>query len=149
MDRINHVKITSPDPERIKRFLSEVVDLPGGWPLGPVEGIIPRDVASSARDENGDFTRGAFLQFRGAGADPVGFIVGNSQSREFQLLAGDTPHISGVAIGTRDVEGAHERCLRFGAPCTEVFEHGWGEGTITFFYAEVGGVVFEVMRVDP
>jgi hypothetical protein len=110
MDRINHVKVASPDPERIKRFLTEVVDIPDGWPIGPVDAIEPSEVMSAARDEHGDFTRAAVLQLRG---------------------------------------GAHDRCGQFGAACTEIHEHAWGEGTITFFYAEVGGVVFEVMRINP
>ncbi|HEY6532972.1 MAG TPA: VOC family protein [Acidimicrobiales bacterium] len=149
MDRINHVKIASPDPERISRFLSEVVDIPEGWPMGPVDTITPRVAVSPARDDDGEFTRAAVLQFRGAGEDPAGFIVGDGTSREFQVVAADAPRIWGVAIGTRDVEGAHERCEGFGAPCTEILEHTWNEGTITFFYAEVGGVVFEVMRINP
>jgi hypothetical protein len=149
MDRINHVKVASPDPERIKRFLTEVVDIPDGWPIGPVDAIEPSEVVSAARDERGDFTRAAVLQLRGGAEEPAGFIVGNRASGELQVVAGETPHIWGVAIGTRDVEGAHDRCGQFGAPCTEIHEHAWGEGTITFFYAEVGGVVFEVMRINP
>jgi hypothetical protein len=149
VDRINHVKIASPDPERIRRFLREVVDIPDGWPIGAVDTITPSDVVSPARDADGAFTRAAVLELRGAGDDPAGFIVGDSTSREFQLVASETPRIWSVAIGTRDVEGAHDRCHEFGAPCTEIFEHHWGEGTITFFYAEVGGVVFEIMRINP
>jgi hypothetical protein len=116
--------------------------------MGAVESIVPRQVSSPARDENGEFTRTAYLEFRGGGESPAGFIVGNAQTREFQLVAGEDPHISGVAIGTRDVEGAHDRCRVFGALCTDIHEHEWGDGTITFFYAEVGGIVFEIMRIN-
>lgn len=149
MDRISHVKIASPDPARIRRFLTEVVDVPDGWPIGPIDTVVPRDAVSPARDEHGQFTRDAVLRFRGAGEELAGFIVGDSRSRELQVTAAETARIWAVAIGTRDVEGAHERCERFGAPATEITVHDWGERTITFFYAEVGGVVFEVMRIDP
>jgi hypothetical protein len=117
--------------------------------MGAADSIKPRDVMSPARDADGEFTRAAVLDFRGAGDDPAGFIVGDSQSRGFQLVASDTPRIWSVAIGTRDVEGAYDRCQKFGAPSTPVLTHDWGQGTITFFYAEVGGVVFEVMRINP
>ena len=36
MDRLNHVKIVSPEPEAVDRFLREVLEVPAGWPLpGP------------------------------------------------------------------------------------------------------------------
>jgi hypothetical protein len=35
MDRINHVKIVSPDPDAIDRFLTEVLEIPAGWALNP------------------------------------------------------------------------------------------------------------------
>src|SRR4029434_7252193 len=31
MDRINHVKIVSPEPEAVDRFLREVLEIPEGW----------------------------------------------------------------------------------------------------------------------
>ena len=31
MDRINHVKIVTPEPEAVDRFLREVLDVPEGW----------------------------------------------------------------------------------------------------------------------
>ena len=34
MDRLNHVKLVTPQPEEIDRFLREVVEVPEGWPLG-------------------------------------------------------------------------------------------------------------------
>jgi len=33
MDRLNHVKLVTPQPEEIDRFLREVVEVPEGWPL--------------------------------------------------------------------------------------------------------------------
>lgn len=148
MDRISHVKIASPDPDAIRRFLLEIVDIPDGGSMGAVDTISPRQVASPARDENGDFTRSAVLELRGGSEPPKGFIIGNGQSGGLQVVASDTARIWGVAIGTRDVEGAHERCAAAVVPATEIYEHDWGDGTITFFYAEVGGVVFEILRIN-
>jgi hypothetical protein len=148
MDRINHVKIASPDPAAIDAFLREVVDIPAGWSLGEVGRLSPRSAVSPARDDRGEFTRDAVLAFRGGPSDPVGFIVGDAQSRGIQLVQAETPRIWAVAIGTRDVEGAHRRCAERDIPTTELRDADWGDDqSITFFYAEVGGIVFEIMRI--
>jgi hypothetical protein len=34
-------------------------------------------------------------------------------------------------------------------PCTEPQVSRWSDGNIRFFYAEVEGIVFEVMRIEP
>lgn len=79
-------------------------------------------------------------------------ITGSPESRQFQLLRGDRAHIWAVAIGTRDIEGALERCVAADIPCTDPgVVPGWGangEGSIRYFYAEVGGIVFEVMKAE-
>jgi len=149
MDRINHVKIVTPDPEAIDRFLREVVHVPEGWRLGDVpEGPAPAPVPSPARDANGEFTVDSVHEFRGASGFG-GLITGSVESRQFQILRGERPHIWGVAIGTRDIEGAHERCVAAGIPCTEPGVTPWASGgNIRFFFAEVGGIVFEVMRAE-
>ena len=33
MDRLNHVKIVTPEPEAVDRFLREVLEIPKGWEL--------------------------------------------------------------------------------------------------------------------
>ena len=33
MDRINHVKIVTPEPEAVDRFLREVLEVPEGWKI--------------------------------------------------------------------------------------------------------------------
>ncbi len=148
MDRINHVKIVSPDPEAIDRFLREVVQIPEGWQLGdPPEGYEAPAVVSPARDADGNFTVDSVHDFRGASGFG-GLITGSTESRQFQILRGERPHIWGVAIGTRDIEGAHERCVAAGLPCTEPAVTPWGTGGIRFFFVEVGGIVFEVMRAE-
>jgi hypothetical protein len=37
-----------------------------------------------------------------------------------------------------------------GLPCTDVQVTPWGQsgGAVTFFFVEVGGIVFEVMRAE-
>jgi hypothetical protein len=148
-DRINHVKIATPDPEGVRRFLLEVVDIPDGWSIGAPESLRAREVMSPARDGQGEFTRSAVLAFRGGPPEPVGLLVGDGTSRGVQVVLADEPRIWSVAIGTRDVEGAHARATAAGLPCTELRDGAWGDdGAVTFFYAEVGGVVFEVLRVN-
>lgn len=150
MDRINHVKIVTPDPQAIDRFLREVVDIPEGWPLGSLaDYVAPGDVRSPARDAEGNFTADAVMTFRGPSTTFGGFITGSTESRQFQIFQGDAPKVWGIAIGTRHLERAHERCVERGIPCTDAALTAWGEsGSIHFFFAEVGGIVFEVMRAE-
>jgi hypothetical protein len=149
VDRLNHVKIATPDPEAVDRFLREVVDIPESHPLGSLQHVkVNSDVVSPARDSNGEFTRQGVYSFRG-NSEVGGFIVGNGQSRGFQILHADTPKLWAVAIGTRDLEGAHERCVDRGIPCTEPDVTAWLNGeSVRFFFAEVGGIVFEVLRME-
>src|SRR4051794_14179578 len=156
MDRINHVKIVTPDPEGVDRFLREVVDFPAGWPLGDGSSgdngdgggdtaAAPADVRAPARDADGNFTVESVGAFRGASSFNGGFITGPPESRQFQILQGDPPRIWATAIGTRDLEGAHQRCIEQGIACTDLDALAWGDGQIGYFFAEVGGIVFEIM----
>jgi hypothetical protein len=146
VDRLNHVKIVSPDPAAIDRFLREVVDIPAGWPLGDGPGPAG-EVVSPASDADGNFNMDTLGAFRGTSTTFGGYITGSPESRQFQIFQADQPKIWGIAIGTRHLERAHERCVERGIPCTEMQLTQWGEdGTINFFFAEVGGIVFEVMR---
>jgi catechol 2,3-dioxygenase-like lactoylglutathione lyase family enzyme len=148
VDRINHVKIVTPDPDAVDRFLREVVDIPEGWQLGaPSDVPPPAGVRSPARDPDGRFTIDSVGAFRGS-SGMSGRITGSTQSRQFQILHGDRPHIWAVAIGTRNLERAHERCVERGIPCTELALTPWGDAGIRFFFAEVGGIVFELMRAE-
>jgi hypothetical protein len=146
VDRLNHVKIVTPDPGAIDSFLREVLEVPEGWKLGettPEPGPVP----SPARDAGGGFTVESVGAFRGAGG-LGGMITGSTESRQFQILQGDKAHVWGVAIGTRHLERAHERCVARGIPCTDPALTPWGDGGIRLFFAEVGGIVFEVMRAE-
>jgi catechol 2,3-dioxygenase-like lactoylglutathione lyase family enzyme len=148
VDRINHVKIVTPDPDAVDRFLREVLDIPEGWQLGQAAAAAPRTpVVSPARDAAGNFTVESVHTFRGSGG-MEGRITGSPDTRQFQILRGDHPHIWAVAIGTRHLERAHQRCVEQDIPCTEPSLTAWGEGGIRFFFAEVGGIVFEVMRAE-
>ncbi len=89
------------------------------------------------------------MAFRGGTQVMGGHITGDSSSRQFQIFQGDEPKVWGVAIGTRDLEGAHARCVEHGIPCTDVQLTDWHDGgSIRFFFAEVGGIVFEVLRAE-
>jgi hypothetical protein len=140
VDRINHVKIVTPDADAVDRFLREVLDIPEGWVLGerpaPAQPAAQRELSMDQVEE----LRGV-SQFRG-------FITGSTESRQFQVFQGTKAHIWAVAIGTRHVERAHERCRERGIPCTDPAVTGWGDGAIRFFFAEVGGILFEVMRAE-
>jgi hypothetical protein len=149
MDRINHVKIVTPDPAAVDRFLREVVDIPAGWPLGVADTEPAGEVRSPARDANGEFTMDGINAFRDSSSFGGGFITGSTESRQFQIFPGPTPHVWAVAVGTRHLERAHTRCVERGIPCTDPTETAWGDGRIQFFFAEVGGIVFEVLRLSP
>jgi len=150
VDRINHVKIVSPDPAAVDRFLCEVVDIPAGWPLGSLDGYEPpAEVLSPARDAAGEFSMEGIMEFRGASQVMGGYIAGDPSSRQFQIFQADAPKVWGVAIGTRDLEGAHARCVERAIPCTDLQLTEWHDGgSIRFFFAEVGGIVFEVLRAE-
>lgn len=150
MDRINHVKIVSPDPAAVDRFLQEVVELPAGWPLGSLDGYEPpAEVRGPARAPDGALTMDSVMAFRGGTQAMGGYITGDTSSRQFQIFQGDEPKVWGVAIGTPDLEGAHARCVEQGIPCTGLQLTEWHDGgAIRFFFAEVGGIVFEVLRAE-
>jgi catechol 2,3-dioxygenase-like lactoylglutathione lyase family enzyme len=147
VDRLNHVKIVTPDPDAIDRFLTEVLDVPEGWQLGEPSVPPPGPLLSPARGPDGEFSAESVDAFRGA-SGVGGRITGSTESRQFQILQGDKPHIWGVAVGTRHLERAHERCVERGIPCTAPALTPWGQGGLRFFFAEVGGIVFEVLRAE-
>ena len=102
------------------------------------------------RSERGWNTEhGGHLGVAGPGSDG-GAIVGSSESRQFQVFHAEAPQLWSVAIGTRHVERAHDRCVERGLPCTDVHSTPWGQdgGGVTFFFVEVGGILFEVLRVE-
>ena len=144
MDRINHVKIVTPEPEAVDRFLREVLELPEGW---KIPGMKPAPKHAPAAAE--PVTWETVLKRRGDDASG-GYITGSPESRQLQILRGAEPHIWSVAVGTRHIERAHERCIERGIPCSDLQLVDWNERDgIRAFFAEVGGILFEVLRVEP
>src|SRR2546423_14643665 len=106
MDRINHVKIATPDPEAVDRFLREVVEFPEGWRLGSGVPTSPaEEVQGPARGPNGEFTIDSVMRFRsgggggrgwgsggGGGGIEGGGITGAADPRPLQIPKGDQPH---------------------------------------------------------
>jgi catechol 2,3-dioxygenase-like lactoylglutathione lyase family enzyme len=144
MDRVNHVKIVTPEPEAVDRFLREVLEIPAGWkipgakearshPPAPAQPVTWESVLARRGDD-------------GSG----GFIAGSPESRQLQILRGPKAHIWSVAVGTRHIERAHQRCKERGIPCSDLQLVDWNERDgVRAFFAEVGGIMFEVMRVEP
>jgi catechol 2,3-dioxygenase-like lactoylglutathione lyase family enzyme len=144
VDRINHVKIVTPDPEAVDRFLRDVLEIPEGWRI-PGAKAASKHAAVPARPVSWE-TVTARRGDDGSG----GYITGSPESRQFQLLRGAQPQIWSIAIGTRHIERAHERCIERGIPCSEMQLVDWNERDgIRAFFAEVGGILFEVLRVEP
>jgi len=143
MDRINHVKIVTPEPEEVDRFLCEVLEIPKGWLLPG-----PEPAGSHPPPAPREMTWKNVLRLRGDDGSG-GFITGSSESRQFQILRGAEARIWSVAVGTRNLEQAHARCVEREIPCSDMQLVPWGDGqSIRAFFAEVGGIVFEVMRVE-
>ena len=146
MDRINHVKIVTPEPEAVDRFLREVLEIPKGWPLpafkkGPTPACPPVPAQP--------VTWESVLARRGDDGSG-GFITGSTESKQFQILRGPRAGIWSVAVGTRHIERAHQRCKEHGIPCSDMQLVDWNERDgVRAFFAEVGGILFEVMRVEP
>ncbi len=144
MDRINHVKIVTPEPEAVDRFLREVLDLPAGW---KIPGL--RAAKSHPPAQAEPVTWESVLARRGDDGGG-GYITGSPESRQFQILGGPRAGIWSVAVGTRHLERAHQRCKERGIPCSDMQLVDWNERDgVRAFFAEVGGILFEVLRVEP
>jgi hypothetical protein len=146
MDRLNHVKIVTPEPEAVDRFLREVLEIPKGWPLPAFKaGPTPTYPRTSQQPVTWD----SVMARRGDDGSG-GFITGSTESRQFQILRGPRAGIWSVAVGTRQIERAHARCVELGIPCSDMQLVSWNERDgVRAFFAEVGGIMFEVMRVEP
>ena len=149
MDRINHVKVVTPDPAAVEAFLVEVLDLPKGWSLGDLAPVPDVDLRTVVREADGNITLESVMQYRGQKKDLTGgMIVGDTTTRQFQIFQGPRAHIWSVAIGTRHLERAHERCRVRRIPCSGIQQSPWHGSSLEFFFAEVGGIVFEVLRLS-
>jgi hypothetical protein len=148
MDRINHVKLVTPEPELVDAFLREVCEIPEGWPLGDPPPTRPGPLAPLG--PGGELTMDDVVGRR-LGTETFGFIAGDPQSRQFQILKSDGPAAFwAICIGTRNIEAAHEKCLARGVPATPITVADWNErDNIRNFFCIVGGLMFEVIRVEP
>jgi hypothetical protein len=139
MSILQHVKIVSPDPGAVDTFLREVAGMPGGWSF-------PRS-AQVEDPSDGPLTWERQMHRRGA-TGPTGYVVGSNQSRQFQILGGERPAMWATAIATRDLDAAHQACADRGIEATEMRVTDFGTSRINAFFACVGGVTFEIMRVE-
>jgi hypothetical protein len=146
VDRINHVKLVTPQPAHVDAFLRQVCDVPEGWPLGAGVEPLPPDAPLGP---GGELSQDAVIAQRNATMGG-GFITGSPDSRQFQIFSSDAPLIWAVCIGTRHIERAHERCQERGIPATTITVADWNErDNIRNFFCVVGGIMFEVIRVEP
>ena len=118
--------------------------MPEGW---TIPGVKPARLHPPVK--GGQVTWESVIARRGDDGSG-GFITGSSESRQLQILRGAKPQIWSIAVGTRHIERAHEHCVERGIPCSDVQLVDWNERDgVRAFFAEVGGILFEVMRVEP
>ena len=143
-NRINHVKVVTSRPEVVNAFLTQVCDIPEGWPLGDVDEL-PVDAPLGP---GGELEPHA-LDERRTLSGLTGFIVGDTSSRQVQVLAGEPASFWAVCISTRDVEAVHERARARGVPCTPITSTEWTDrDSITYFFCVVADLVWEVIRAE-
>jgi len=123
-----------------------VLDVPAGWPIPAFEKHdTPKHTPAEARPVTWESVIG-----RRGDDGSGGYITGSTESRQFPILRGPKAGIWSVAVGTRHLERAHERCVAAGIPCSEMLLVDWTEKDgVRAFFAEVGGILFELMRVEP
>lgn len=144
--RVNHVKLVSPQPEVINAFLTQVCDVPEGWPLG-TDG---RTVAPDAPlGPGGELPLDVIAQRRrSTGTD--GFIAGDSTSRQFQIFRVEPADFWAICVSTRHIEDVYERARQRGVPCTPMTVADWNErDNIRNFFCIVGDLMWEIIRVEP
>jgi hypothetical protein len=143
--RINHVKAITPEPDVVDAFLREVCEVPDGWPIGA--DAAPLD-AGAPLGPGGDLADDVVASRRRATAER-GFITGTPDSRQVQIFTGEPAAFWAICISTRHVEDVYERARARGVPCTPIQVADWNErDNIRYFFCEVGGLMFEVMRVE-
>ena len=144
--RINHVKLVTPEPGLVNAFLTQVCEVPEGWPLGQSGPAVAPDAPlgpGGALTDNDVYDRR-----RTTGT--TGYIAGDPTSRQFQILHGEPAAFWAVCVSTRDIEGVYARALDRGVPCTPVTVADWNErDNIRNFFCVVAGLMFEIIRVEP
>ena len=152
MDRINHVKVVTPEPELVDAFLREVCEIPEGWPLG-AQASRERPGPLAPLGPGGEISMDEVMAKPAARA-PRPMSSGSSPATR-RAVSSRSSRASGnaafwaICIGTRNIEGAHEKCVARGIPATPITVADWNEhDNIRNFFCVVGGVTFEVIRVE-
>jgi hypothetical protein len=128
----------------VDTFLRGVLEMPDGWRIPGA-----KRATSHAPVPAQPVTWESVLTRRGDDGSG-GYITGSSESRQLQILRGPKAQIWSIAVGTRHIERAHQRCKERGIPCSDMQLVDWNEKDgIRAFFAEVGGILFEVLRVEP
>lgn len=151
MSRIQHIKIVTDAPDDVREFLRDVADFPEGFDITSYSAVDPQgNVQPRAKQQpvGPDLTWDDIASLRALNGEP-GFIAGTVESRQLQVFPGSVPGIWAVAIGTRDVEGAYAKCKQRGFPATEISVTPFNGSSVRAFFALVGGITFELMRVEP
>jgi hypothetical protein len=144
--RINHVKLVTPNPGVINAFLTQVCDIPEGWPLGENDRVVGPDEPLGS---GGDLPMEAIFDARKV-TGPGGYIAGDSSSRQFQILRGEPSDFWAICISTRYIEAIHEKAKARAVPCTPITIADWNErDNIANFFCIVDGLMFEIIRVEP
>ena len=146
--RINHVKLITRHPQEVEAFLREVCDIPAGWPLGDMAQAPPLP-AGAPLGPGGDLSMDEFRRTRAATGEG-GYIAGDPNSRQFQILHGERDDFWAICVSTRHIEDVYAKAKARGVPCTPVTVADWNErDNIRNFFCVVGGLMFEIIRVEP
>jgi len=144
--RINHVKVVCPHPEVVNAFLTQVCDVPEGWPLGAGSPELPDDAPLGP---GGDLPLEVIGETRGSG-EGYGYIAGDPTSRQLQIFHSGTSRYWAICVSTRFIEGVYDKAKARGVPCTPVTVADWNDrDNIRNFFCIVDGLMFEVIRVEP
>jgi hypothetical protein len=144
LNRLNHIKLITPEPELVDAFLREVCDIPQGWALGERQddNMLP---VGGPLGPGGELANPVVDALRGS-ITGGGFIAGNPQSRQFQILRNERSAMWAAAISTRDVDEVHRRCQARSVPVTPITDTNWSaHDNVRFFFCLVGGLLFEVL----
>jgi len=150
-NRIQHIKIVCPNPEVLRAFLTQVCDIPDdpgtiGWSAAGSMAISPDEPLGPG----GEITLQEILAKNGSEGPGVGGggIVGDTSSRQFQLISGAPGDVWAIVIGTRNVEEVRGRAVARGVVCSQIDQYSarGGQQDLAFF-SIVEGITIEVLQI--
>lgn len=149
MNRIQHIKVVTNEPDVVREFLRDVADLPDGFDIEPYGADPQGNVQTRAKapPAGPELSWEDIAAVRGMKCEP-GFISGSVESRQIQVFSSDAPGIWAIAIGTRDVEATHTKCVARNLPTTPISITAFNGNNVRAFFVIVGGLTFEFMRVE-